>query len=48
MKSTCRDFWKMVYDKKCGAVVALSELRENGTVTQLHMCAPGVYRRMRD
>ena len=32
MKSTCRDFWKMVYDRKCGTVVALSELRENGTV----------------
>ena len=44
MKSTCRDFWKMVYDKKCGTVVALSELMENGTVTQLHMFAPGVYR----
>ena len=28
MDTTTRDFWKMVYDRKCGAVVMLSKLSE--------------------
>ena len=32
MKSTCRDFWKMVYDRECGVIVMLSDLVENGEV----------------
>ena len=32
MKSTCRDFWKMVYERECGVVVMLSDLVENGEV----------------
>ena len=32
MKSTCRDFWKMVYEKECGVIVMLSDLVENGEV----------------
>eukprot|EP00731_Ephydatia_muelleri_P018888 Em0011g928a len=30
LKSTCRDFWKMVCDRKCGAIVMLSQLEEGG------------------
>ena len=26
MKFTCRDFWKMVYERECGVVVMLSDL----------------------
>ena len=32
MKSTCRDFWKMVYERECGVIVMLSDLTENGEV----------------
>jgi protein tyrosine phosphatase len=32
LKSTCRDFWKMVSDRKCGAIVMLSQLQEEGKV----------------
>ena len=28
MDTTTRDFWKMVYDRKCGAIVMLSKLNE--------------------
>eukprot|EP00731_Ephydatia_muelleri_P037068 Em0390g1a len=30
LKSTRRDFWKMVHDKGCGAIVMLSQLEEEG------------------
>ena len=26
MNSTCRDFWKMVYERECGVIVMLSDL----------------------
>ena len=32
MKITCRDFWKMIYERECGVVVMLSDLVENGRV----------------
>ena len=32
MASTVRNMWKVVYDRKCGAVVMLSQLMENGQV----------------
>ena len=32
MQFTCRDFWKMVYERECGVVVMLSDLVENGKV----------------
>ena len=32
MKITCRDFWKMIYERECGVVVMLSNLVENGRV----------------
>ena len=32
MRSTCRDFWKMVYERECGVIVMLSDLVENGEV----------------
>ena len=32
MQSTVRDFWKMVYDRKCGVIVMLSDLVEEGKV----------------
>ncbi|CAI8018482.1 Receptor-type tyrosine-protein phosphatase epsilon [Geodia barretti] len=28
MEGTCRDFWKMVYDRRCGVVIMLSQLME--------------------
>ena len=28
MDTTTKDFWKMVYDRKCGAIVMLSKLSE--------------------
>jgi len=30
MQFTCRDFWKMIYERECGVVVMLSDLAENG------------------
>ena len=32
MPSTARNMLKILYDRKCGVVVMLSELMENGTV----------------
>ena len=29
MASTVRNMWKLVYDRKCGALVMLTELEEN-------------------
>ena len=37
MESTTRNIWKVVYDKKCGAVIMLSDLMENGNV-YLQVC----------
>ena len=33
MKSTIKEFWKMVVKKKCGAIVMLSQLDERGKVS---------------
>ncbi|CAI8024471.1 Receptor-type tyrosine-protein phosphatase alpha [Geodia barretti] len=33
MQSTARDFWKMVYDRKCGVLVMLCDLVETGKET---------------
>ena len=35
MESTCRDFWKMIHDRQCGAIVMLSRLSEDGKVGEL-------------
>ena len=32
MQSTARDFWKTVYDRKCGVVVMPCDLVESGKV----------------
>ena len=32
MQSTARDFWKVVYDRKCGVIVTLCDLTEGGKV----------------
>ena len=32
MKDTCRDFWKMVFERECGLIVMLSDLVEGGEV----------------
>ena len=32
MESTARNMWKVVYDRKCGAIVMLSDLVEDGMV----------------
>ncbi len=32
MASTARNMWKVLYNKKCGAMVMLSNLMENGMV----------------
>ena len=32
-QSASRDFWKMVYDMKCGVIVNLNHLEEIGEVT---------------
>ena len=34
MESTARNMWKVVYDRKCGAIVMLSDLMENGMVSK--------------
>ncbi len=34
LTTTCSDFWKMIYDRKCAAIVMLSHLREGGEVGQ--------------
>ena len=34
MASTTRNMWKLVCDKKCGVVVMLSDLMENGKVVK--------------
>ena len=36
MESTCRDFWKIVHERQCGAIVMLSRLREKGKVFELN------------
>ncbi|CAI8052191.1 Receptor-type tyrosine-protein phosphatase S [Geodia barretti] len=33
MESTARDFWKMVHDRKCGVIVMLCDLLEDGQET---------------
>ena len=33
MESTARNMWKVVYDRKCGAIVMLSDLVEDGMVS---------------
>ena len=38
MQSTVRDFWKVIYDKKCGVIVMLCDLREDGKVTSVCVC----------
>ena len=35
MESTARDFWKMIYYRKCGVIVMLCDLVEDGEVKQL-------------
>ena len=32
MQSTIRDFWKMIHDRKCGVIIMLCDLVENGQV----------------
>ncbi len=32
LDSTVRNFWKVIYDRKCAAVVMLTPLSENGKV----------------
>ena len=32
MASTARNMWKVIHDRKCGAIVMLSDLVENGMV----------------
>lgn len=34
MKGTCRDFWKMIHDRKCGVIIMLSQLVENDKVNR--------------
>ena len=38
MESTARDFWKMVYDRKCGVIVMLCDLVEDGKVLCVCVC----------
>ena len=33
MESTCRDFWKTVYDRRCGVIIMLSDLMEQEKVS---------------
>ena len=40
---TCRNFWKMLYSRKCAAIVMLSQLVEDGQVCySLSWCHPGL------
>ena len=32
LKSTVRSFWKVIVDRKCAAIVMLSNVEENGIV----------------
>ena len=32
MASTVRNMWKVIHDRKCGAIIMLSDLVENGMV----------------
>ena len=32
MESTCSEFWKMVFERECGVIVMLSDLKENEEV----------------
>ena len=36
MESTTRNMWKLIYDRKCGAVVMLTDLIEDGMVRGCH------------
>ena len=38
MVSTVRNMWKVIHDRKCGAIVMLSDLVENGIVYVLCTC----------
>ena len=33
MESTTRNMWKLIYDRKCGVIVMLSDLLEDGMVS---------------
>jgi len=39
MKDTCRDFWKMVFERECGLIVMLSDLVEDGEVPWVYISA---------
>ena len=38
LEETCRDFWKMVYERECGVIVMLSGLVEEGQVGGCTAC----------
>ena len=38
MESTARDFLKMVTDRKCGVIVMLCDLVEDGEVHKYYLC----------
>ena len=39
LEETCRDFWKMVYERECGVIVMLSGLVEDRKV---YIRVPGI------
>ena len=39
MKDTCRDFWKVVFERECGLIVMLSDLVEDGEVPWVYISA---------
>ena len=39
MESTTRNMWKLIHDRKCRAVVMLSDLIEDGMVRGYHNAA---------